>query len=196
MSLATMTPVHQQNFARRLKELGLNPTHVIPIIRTGDKKGPTCLSADPKISDFPAQKMTVSDLDELKRLFGIADADFQKGAIPEHHPVPPPWDPKLNGHMPQDLPATDNNNIVRAMVAYLWGDSSKVKSYKAIIEKHHLPMDIATFAVDTIVVSPGSPLQLGPGNSGSTIASITIEQGGQIVVVGDTHVTVQKMISQ
>ena len=196
MSVAHLKQEYQDNFARRLKQLGLNPSHVIPVIRTGDKKGPTRLSADPKISDYPPQKLTVSDLDELKRLTGIPDSDFQKGAVPEHHPVPPPWDQKLNGSMPQDLTPEQNNHIVKAMISYLWGDSSKVKSYKAIIEKHHMPMDIATFAAGTVTVSPGSPLQLGPGNSGSNFGTVTIEPGGQIVVIGDSHVTIQELISQ
>jgi hypothetical protein len=193
----TLTEEQQKKFEKRLKELGLNPSHVVPELRTGATPGPTYLSNNPDIeSAIPPQILTFTSLDEVKRLGGIPNGDYTSGRIEEHHKALPPWPEVKNNLMPEDLTAEENRNIAGALLRYVYGNSEKFKSYKTIIEKHVFPLEIAAFAVENVIVDPEHPLILTGSIHTYVFGIVTIKPGGQIICEVDADMTCQKMISE
>lgn len=77
--------------------------------------------------------------------------------------------------------------ICKAYTAYVFGDSSKVESYREVIQKNYFPAQLALFAGEDIVVNSGDTLTLsGNGDKPVTYSynSITVKRGGQINVIG------------
>ena len=69
-----LTPEQQQNFDDRLREMGMDSSHVVPSLRTGDTPGPTYLSNHPDYeSEIEPRSLTVDNVQDLKRLAGLTD---------------------------------------------------------------------------------------------------------------------------
>jgi hypothetical protein len=181
----------RNNFDARLKQLGLTPDVVqhAPLRTTGA----TYLSSDPNVaSAHPPTFIQVDSLDDLKRLVGIPDADYDNGIFTEHHEIPEPWPADRLVTVTSDLTVAERRQIFNAGRAYVFGRSSLVASYKPIIEKLFMPVTLAVFSGDSITVTPGNPLIFsGPNPVIANYGQITIEQGGQVQVDVETHVTVQ-----
>src|SRR5271170_4909634 len=96
MPLSDLTPEQQSAFHRRLKELQMNPEQVIKRIDSETHKGPMILSADPKVSTFKGHTLTITSLDEAKRLGGNADSLFEQGLMKERDFEIPNWPASLN----------------------------------------------------------------------------------------------------
>src|SRR3954447_1610404 len=100
--MAELTPEQQAGFDERLRELGLDPSHVVPSLRTGDTPGPTYLSNHPDFkSEIEPVPMTVDNVDDLKRIAGVADEEYDSGQIDHHHQLLDPWPEHKNEHAPQ-----------------------------------------------------------------------------------------------
>ena len=138
--------------------------------------------------------MTVTSLDEVKRLAGNPDADFENGVMAEHHEIQPEWPAHLNGKEPSELTAEDNRRINAAEIAYIYGNSKHHQSYKAIIEKHRYPADFAVFAaLDVCLDATNSPLVI-KSEGAHNYGTITICEGGSIKFESNAVLTVQRMI--
>ncbi len=193
MPLKDLPPDQQQAFADRLKELGLNMSHVLPAINSTTHPGPVVLSPDPKVSTIPPQMLTIKCVDDAKRLAGNKNEDYDKGVLPEHHDPLPPWPAHKNGLSATELSAEDNNLIKQAHTAYLYGHSAKVQSYQQVIDQHNYPTQVAVFAaVDVCVDAKNSPFKIGP--AGLVCGTLTICQGGTLQFTGNATVDCQQMI--
>ncbi len=191
--MSNLTAEQQQNFNDRLKELGMNPSQVIDKLNTAD--GPIVFSHDPKESTITPHLFNVNSVEDVKRLAGNSDQDYDNGVIEHHHQKLPEWDAKKNDLLPEDLEPEDNNNIRQAHIAYVYGDSKRVKSYKQIIEKHNYPMQVAAFAANNIeATAANSPVLIKADNGAANIGTLTIYEGGSISFAGDTVVTIQNMV--
>lgn len=193
----TLTEEQQRNFDNRLKELGLNQSHVVAELRTGATPGPTYLSSHPDFeSAIPPQILTFNSLDDVKRLGGIPDEQYDNALMEEHYELPPAWPEEKNDLASEELQAEENRNIRQAFIAYVYGHSDRVKSYKNIIEKHFFPMEVAAFAVLDVVVDPDHPLILKGPNQTYNFGTVTIKPGGQIICEADVNMVVQNMVKE
>lgn len=186
---------HRQNFDNRLRELGMDPSHVVSELRTGDTPGPTYLSNDPDFeSEIPPQSLTIDSIDELKRLAGIPDSDYEAGLMETHHEPIEPWPAEKNSHAREDLSVEENERIVEALKTHVYGHSETVASYRAVLNNQFFPMDAATFAVLDVTVDPEHPLVLKGNNHAYDFGTVTIKRGGQIIFETDTVMTCQVMV--
>jgi hypothetical protein len=192
-----LTPEQRQAFDDRLRELGLDSSHVVPSLNTGDTPGSTYLSNDPAHdSAIPHQPITVNHIDDLKRLAGIPDADYESGAMQHHLEAPPEWPQEKNAHALEDLDPTERGHLRDALAAYVYGDSSRVSSYTTVLNNNFFPLQAGAFAVQNITIAPGNPLVISGNNVACNFGIVTIEAGGQIIVETDCTVTCQQMINE
>jgi hypothetical protein len=192
-----LTPEQQQAFDDRLKELGLSPADVVASLNTGDSPGPTYLSNDPSHdSAVPPQPITVDHVDDLKRLAGIPNEDYDSGAIEHHHDAPPEWPQEKNDHAPEDLEPHERDQVRQALVTHVYGHSDRVASYATVLNNHFFPMEAAAYAVANVTVTPDNPLIISGNNAAANFGTVTIEPGGQIIVETDCTVTCQQMVVQ
>jgi hypothetical protein len=194
---STLTPKQKENFEKRLQELGLPRTVVVPALRTGDTPGPTYLSSHPNYpSAVPPHMITIDSLAALRKLGGIPDEQYLRGEIEEHHEIPPPWPAEKNDLKPHELTPEENRNIRQAFVVQMYGNSERVKSYEKVIENNHLPIQVAAFAAEDVTVDPDHPLILTGPTHTYNFGVVTIKKGGQIICEADVEMTVQKMIKE
>lgn len=194
MPLSDLTPEQQQAFHDRLKELGMDRSQVVAEISPRTHQGPVYLSPDPEVTAVKPHILTLSSIAEVKRLAGNADADFESGLLEYHHPEFPEWPVERNGLNPQDLTPEENRRIVNAEIAYVYGHSGRVASYRNIIDRHKFPAKFAAFAVEDICLdASNSPLVI-TAESLHVFGTVTICQGGSIRFEANATVTVQRMV--
>jgi len=184
----------QKAFNDRLKELQMDPSKVLPKITPATHKGPIVLSANPKESSIPPHIVTLTSVDEVKRLAGNPDTEFENGIMTDHHEVQPPWPAAMNGKAPSELTAEQNRRINAAEMAYIYGHSKNHASYKTIIEQHKYPADFAVFAaLDVCLDATNSPLIV-KSESAINLGTLTICEGGSIKFEANATMTVQNMV--
>lgn len=194
MPLSDLTQEQQDAFHQRLKELRIDPSQVVPKITPATHPGPVTLSADPAKSTIPPHIVTLTSIDEVKRLAGNADADFESGAMARHHEPLPEWPAELNGRAPSELAAEHNRRIGAAEIGYIYGYSKDFESYKTIIEQHKFPVDFAVFAAEDVCIdATNSPFIIG-SDSGHNYGTMTICEGGYLKFEANATLTVQKMV--
>jgi hypothetical protein len=186
---------HQSNFNNRLKELGMDPSHVVPELRTGDTPGPTYLSNHPDFeSAIPPRSLTIDTVDDLKRLAGVPDADYEAGLMETHHEPLEAWPQEKNAHAREDLSVEENERVRQALITHVYGHSETVASYRDVLNNHFFPMEGAVFAVLDVTVDPGHPLVLKGNNHAYDFGTVTIKKGGQIIFETDATMTCQRMV--
>lgn len=195
MPLSDLPPEMQQAFWDRLKELRMDPSQVLPKITPETHRGPVVFSSDPKESSVTPHLVVVNSLDEVKRLAGNADADYDSGLMQKHHPIQPTWDAAKNGHDVSELSAEENNRINAAEMAYIYGHSKHHLSYKEIIERHKYPAVFACFAAEDVCIDSTNSPFIVTAESGHNYGTITICEGGSIQFEANAVWTVQKMIN-
>lgn len=168
----------KENFEKRLVALGLTQADVVPAAKADTPLTP--------------KMITIPNVDEFKRLFGIPDSDYDSGKMKHHHDPLPPWDSAKNNLTPKDMPGEDRQNIEKALKAYILGDSKKYAGYKPAIEKMHFPMEIAAYAADDLTVHSGETYNVPPGTHAYGI--ITIYKNGTLSFGGDSNIDTQQMI--
>lgn len=194
MPLADLSAEQQQAFRDRLKELQMDPAKVVKSITPVTSKGPVVLSADAKESHVEAHLVTVNSLDDVKRLAGNPDGDYESGKMAEHHPKFELWPEHKNGLAAEELSAEENNRINDAELAYIYGNSKHVKSYKSIIESHKYPATFAVFAVEDICLDASNSPMVIKSESAHNYGTLTICAGGSIKFEANAVLTVQKMV--
>jgi hypothetical protein len=187
----------RKNFEDRLRELGMDPSHVVPELRTDATPGPTYLSNDPDFeSEIEPQTLTIEDVDHLKKVAGIPDEEYDNGEIPHHHEPLEEWPAGKNEHAPADLSPEENDRVRDALIHHVYGHSEKVASYREVLNNHFFPMEAAVWAVLDVTVYPGHPLILKGNNQGHDFGIVTIKPGGQIIFESDATMTCQKMVME
>lgn len=191
--MAELTEEQQKSFDDRLRELGMNPSQVVQELTTAN--GGTYVSNQPDHdSAVEPHPVTVNNVDDLKRLAGVPDADYDSGVIEKHHAPLEEWPQEKSDHAAEDLGAEDRAQLRDALVSYVYGHSDSVASYRTILNNHFFPMEAAAFAVMDVTVTSGSPLQLTANNGAYNYGIVTIEPGGQILVEADCTMTCQQMV--
>jgi len=193
MPLSDLTAEQQSAFHKRLKELQMKPDQVIKRIDSETHKGPMILSADPKVSTLKGHPLTITSLDEAKRLGGNADSLFEQGLMEERELDIPNWPANLNDMDTSSLTPAQNQLVNRAHIAYLFGNSKRVESYKSIIEKLNYPVTVTTFAVEDLCLDTTNSPFIVATKSPVNIGTLTICKGGWIKVEADANFTVQVM---
>lgn len=193
MPLSDLTQEQQSAFHKRLKELQMNPGQVIKRIDSGTHKGPMILSADPKVSTFKGHSLTITSLDEAKRLGGNADSLFEQGLMEERDFEIPNWPANLNDQDTSSLTPAQNQLVNRAHTAYLYGNSKRVATYKSIIEKLNYPVTVTALAVEEMCLDAANSPFVVASNAPVNIGTLTICKGGWIKVEADANFTVQVM---
>lgn len=194
MPLSDLSDEQQQAFYDRLKELRMDPSKVIPKITPETHPGPVTLSADPEKSTIPPHIVTVNSLDEVKRIAGNADEDYECGRLTAHHEVQPEWPQEKNDKDPAELDPSENRRINAAEMAYIYGHSKHHQSYKTIIERHKYPAKFAVFAAEDLCIdSRNSPFVV-TSESAHNYGTVTICEGGSIAFEANAVWTVQNMV--
>jgi len=194
MPLSDLTPEQQKNFNDRLKELQMDPSKVLRKITPQTHPGPIVLSADPAESSIAPHIVTMTSLDEVKRLAGNPDSAFENGTMLEHHAIQQPWPAELNGKAPTELKAEHNRRIHAAEMAYIYGNSKHHASYKTIIEQHKYPADFAVFAAEDLCLDATNSPFIIKSDSAHNYGTITICEGGSMKFEANATLTVQKMV--
>ena len=194
MPLTDLPQEHQEKFWTRVKELRLDPSKVIPKITPQSHPGPIVLSADPKESRVEPHIVTITSLDELKRLAGNADEDFESGRMVHSYDVQPEWPAEQNGVSVSELTAEQNRRINAAEIAYVFGHSKLHASYKTIIEQRRYPADFAVFAAEDVCIdASNSPFTI-KSDSAHAYGTMTICEGGTLKFEANATISVQKLI--
>jgi len=194
MPLSDLSQQQQDAFHERLKELRMDPSKVLKKISPETHQGPVIFSADPARSSVEPHIITLTSIDEVKRLAGNADSDFETGLLEKHHSELPEWPSELNGRATSELGAEHNRRIGAAEIGYIYGYSKDYASYKHVIDQHKFPADFAVFAAEDVCIDASNSPFLIEANSGHNYGTMTICEGGYIQFEGNATLTVQKMV--
>jgi hypothetical protein len=179
-------------FNQRVQQLGFDPKVIAGSHVTTSGGGCRIHGATTEFGNYVKYK-TMSSVDEVKRLLGVPDAAFKKGTSDHHLKYPPvPAYATKTGMSLMGLTEPERNDLEAAAYAYLFGDSSKVAGWRDVIDRLLLPRELSFVAVETVVVTPGSPLYI--TNPSYTFATVEIKPGGQIIVESDSSVDVQLLV--
>jgi hypothetical protein len=190
-----LTSEQQQAFDDRLRELGMDQSHVVPSLRTSETPGPTYLSNHPEQeSEIAAHAVTIDNVDDLKRLAGVPDEEYEAGRMEHHHDELEEWPQHKNDLAAQDLAPEENHQLRQALAAHVFGHSERVASYTAALNNQFFPMEAVAWAVLDVTVDPEHPLILKGNNQAYNFGTVTIKRGGQIVFDSDATMTCQVMV--
>lgn len=170
---------------------------------TGATPGPTILSGDPAESHVPPTLMTVNSIAELKALHGVPNEHYSARGITDaaiDYPDEMPQQRMMLADTAPDVCALrdslqpeEHDQLRKAAQAYVLGDSEKVAAFEPMINAAMFPLEVATICGEAIVVSPNSPLILkGPTALSVCYGSITVEPGGQIIILTQVDMTTQR----
>lgn len=177
--------------------LSMNDVHHDDIV-VGAGNRPTYWNGSPGDDcPFSPKVLRTHDLDEAKRWIGIPDEKFRREDMPRLEALPgrPWWNAARTNFA--TLSTADQNDLVRAAKAYVWGDSSEVADYKTAIEEFLGPFHVQVFAVDNITVTPSQPWIINSSSpSVINVGTVTIEPGGQIIVTAVVTVNASQVTAQ
>ncbi|MCQ0090813.1 hypothetical protein FGD77_03390 [Roseovarius sp. M141] len=161
-------------------------------------KGAMVVSADPGQDNLDSKLVEVNSIAELKAIGGIADSHF-KTAGDKHINYP---EAQLKTDVPEAIGRAradscaleslihpdDEATINQAMMAYVHGDSSKVKGFEDVINALKFPTQILVTVGEDITVTKDNPLIIGqdsPHVDGgkAVFGTVTVEEGGQIQIL-------------
>lgn len=169
-------------------------------INTGDKAGPTYISANPDHQSVVKPiYVTVQSIDDFKEFGGIADSLYDNNTMVNDHPTLPEWDAAKTDLPYSELSPKEKADICQAYTTYIYGYSKKVQSYKEVIHKHYFPVQLPIFSAQDVIVTPGSPLVLSSDGDKPVVFNfhtVTIEPGGKIINEGNSTILVDKLIQE
>lgn len=208
-AFAGLNDDHMARFNAKMERLGLNPdalTHEGELV-TGATPGPTVLSGDPDQSHLPPTLVRVNDVAHLKALSGLPDEHYVSRKLSDRTvEYPAPLDERRAQIVAEsrnqcDLEYRLNDDelrdVRRAARAYVMGHSEKVKSHEPVINAMLFPTQLAVFAGESIVVTKDKPLIItGDHPVSLNYGSITVEDGGQIIIQVTAEITSQVFTQQ
>lgn len=208
-AFAGLSDDHMARFNARMQRLGLSAgalSHEGDLV-TGATPGPTILSGDPDKSHVPPTLIDVRDVAHLKELSGIPDEHYTSRKLSDRTiEYPEPLDERRAKIVAESrnqcdleyrLNADELKEVRRAARAYVMGHSEKVKSHEPVINAMLFPTQVAVFAGENIVVTKDQPLII-TGDQPVTLnyGSITVEDGGQIIIQVTSEINSQVFTQQ
>lgn len=152
--------------------------------------GVTVLAADPAKTTLPHKLIALGSIDELKKVVGASnDNNDDHITYPESTGIDP-------NTAKRDLTSDQIHHLKRLAHSYVYGKSHKISEEdKALINNTLFPSAMAAYSEPNYTVKSGEILRIEAG----TVANygiLTVEKGGQILVVGDGSMTCQQFIQE
>jgi hypothetical protein len=212
MSMAgsdSLTTEELEKFKAIQTRFGLSDTQLThaATLSTADHGGDLVFSPSEALSSVPPMHVPYKSMAELKAMIGRPDTDFTHGPMSDRlYHVPAPLQDQRVGLLAATKDEADFDHHVApneakalfaAAQAYVYGNSQKVKHFEGLLDKRFAPSTLAVFSGTDLVVKSGEKLTIkaDPEDPQKVVAlnyqAITVEQGGQIVVEANVHVTTQ-----
>lgn len=188
----TLSSEQKHAFEERVAQLGFDPASLrgTHIVTGGD--GLSISGADRQFANHVRYK-TFSSVDEVKRVLGVSDTAFESGTADGHIKyLPAPRYAEGAQVTYLGLTRQEQDDLENATYAYLFGNSQKMQGWRDPINRLLLPRELSFVAAENVTVKPNAPLYL--KNSSYTFGTVTIEQGGQVVVQADTSLNAQLIV--
>ena len=188
--------------------LGLTPAYLshTGTLQTKDFGGLLVISTDANESHIPTIRVPYTTMSELKRLGGIPDefytSEGRSDSAVYYPPAPPP-------HRIAALTATNDVCDLRflmtddelevlhhAAVAYMMGNSAKVKSFEQMLDLHFGASSLEVVTAQDLVVNANQVVEIkAPDNRAIVLnfGTVTVERGGQFRVNCQTQFNTQVM---
>ena len=168
-------------FTARLREFGLDRSQAHALLPPEGHEGRFVMSGDPQASHVTPHQFAVRDVDHAKQLAGNADEAFESGAMQEHHVIPRPWamadsDAPGPDGLAERLSPEQRAQLRAAHVAYVYGYSPRVESYREVINAVHYPMMAGVVAAERLIVT--EPMTL--ANHAYILGTVDIYANGSI----------------
>jgi len=204
-----LTEDHRKRFTDEQTRMGLKPDHLNHkgTLSTADHGGTIVLSPNSSESTIPPTIVSYNNMAELKAMRGIPDDSFTSGKMSDafvKYPVPFATsrmnflnETKNICDLEYHLQPEERKTIENAAHAYLMGHSEKVKDWEPLLNAAFMPGKMAVFSGENLVVKSGQTLKITPDPLHPqdpvvlNYQSITVEQGGQILVLAKADVTSQ-----
>lgn len=199
MAFETLSEDLLEPVARTARAVGLSLDDLAGRTCNPDNPGgPMIASADPHDDNLNSRLVKVNSIRELKNIGGIPDAQFRTGGD-RHISYPDAElrtdiDTAVQRAKSDDcaleslLDPLDLKTIDAAMLAYVNGDSNKVKGYEKAINALKFPGEILVTGGDDFTVTPSNPLIIGENSpyvhgGVALFGTVTVEPGGQIKIL-------------
>lgn len=198
MAFQSYSEAHRTMVARTAEAVGLRLEDLDGVsFGPHSHSGPMKVSADPNLDNLNSRLITVNSVEELKQIGGIADAQFKKGND-RHLNYPDDVNPDIanaiaraksdNCALESLIAPHDLTKIDAAMLAFVNGNSEKVKAYESVINALKFPAQILVTAGEDITVTPSTPLVIGENSPYvhgglALFGTVTVEPGGQIQIL-------------
>ncbi|MEO7269435.1 MAG: hypothetical protein ABIW49_09565 [Knoellia sp.] len=194
MPLSDLTDSQQAAFRARLAQAGIEPADVVALVGPDTHPGQLIASPDPEVSTIRPHLMTVEDVGKLKELAGIPDSHYTSGLMEEHHRIPDEWPGERSQLTRKEASAEELAEIHHAHLVWLYGNSSRVESYRDVINAMDYPKVIPVFAAEELVITTANSPYVITAESGHIYGVVTIYAGGSIKFEGNVDFHCQKMI--
>ncbi|OZG73938.1 hypothetical protein BTA51_09155 [Hahella sp. CCB-MM4] len=198
-----LTETEAKAFAEVNQRLGMGPTDTTftqeHMLAKGS--GPVHMSSDPLASHIPPKIIPVASIAEMNKLVGIPDY-YNDSHVDYPPPLPQEHLNQLTAansteEFRQSVSPEMHENIKKAAVAYVQGNSNKVKDYEPLINAAMFPGKVAAFVAENITVTAENPLIIMPGDPQvHNYGTITVEPGGRIQVSEHVTLTCQQFIME
>jgi len=192
--MSTLQDHHKKNFMEVNARLGLESQGNLLKASSNDvfaKKDVIVFGADKANSDIVGKVVPVASIAELKRLSGIP-SDVDDAHV--NYPEPIAQLSKDTANL-KEAGISDNlkEQIGKAASSYILGNPEKVKGFENAINATLFPGKALLFSMEDLYVKSGQTVVFGTGDEPEiyNFGTITVEQGGQISVVGNVQLTCQ-----
>lgn len=194
MPLSDLTDSQRAAFRARLAQAGIEPADVVPLVGPDTHPGQLVASPDPEASTIRPHMLTVEDVDTLKQLAGIPDSHYASGLMEEHHRIPEEWPSERRQLTRAQASAEELAEIHHAHLVWLYGNSSRVDSYRDVINAMDYPKLIPVFAAEELVITAANSPYVITAESGHIYGLVSIYAGGSIKFEGNVDFHCQKMV--
>ena len=141
-----------------------------------------------------AQMLSSVNLDQYKSWVGISDREFASETFAPMLGTPA----RSPEEMDRAILAGQHavlDELRRANGLYLVGDSSKVRAYRRVIEKHLAPLPAQLYVLDSIEISPGAVLDITGVPVALIVRSLRIHTGGSLRLLTMARIEVEQLSS-
>jgi hypothetical protein len=188
----TLSDEQKNAFRERVAQLGFDPESLRDTSIVTSGSGLSISGADREFAKYVRYK-TFSSIDDVKHVVGVPDGAFQRGTSDQHIKyLPAPRHADSTEVTYLALTQQEQDDLENATYAYLFGNSQKVQRWRDSINRLLLPRELSFVAAENLTVKPGAPFKI--TNPSYTFGTVTIEQGGQIVVQADSTLNAQLIV--
>jgi len=136
-----------------------------------------------------------SHVDTFKSWVGVDDAACPGESVAQQYwPLPSrPWTGRSFADS-QELSAQERADIEAAGYAYIFGDSSRVASYRSVIERLTGSFELAIYMAREVRIEAGAVLRIHGAPALVLFERLHIVEGGQLLVNAPSRIHVGEMI--